>query len=59
MPGYVRTDAAVYYQRDNWRAAVNVRNLFDINYSESIEFGRVTVKPGAPLTIIGSVSVEF
>jgi iron complex outermembrane recepter protein len=59
LPGYVRTDAAVYYQQDNWRAAVNVRNLFDTNYFESIEYGRVTVKPGAPFTIIGSVSVEF
>jgi iron complex outermembrane recepter protein len=59
LPGYVRTDAAVYYQRDNWRAAVNVRNLFDINYFESIEYGRVTVKPGAPFTITGSISVEF
>uniref|UniRef100_UPI0030845D33 TonB-dependent siderophore receptor n=1 Tax=Petrachloros mirabilis TaxID=2918835 RepID=UPI0030845D33 len=59
LPGYVRTDAAVYYRRNNWKFALNIRNLFDINYFEGIEFGRVTVKPGAPFTIIGSVSVEF
>lgn len=59
LPGYVRTDAAIYYQRDNWRASVNVRNLFDVNYYEGIEYGRLTVKPGAPFTILGSISVEF
>ncbi|WNZ21649.1 TonB-dependent receptor [Leptolyngbya sp. NK1-12] len=59
LPGYVRTDAAIYYRRNNWRASLNVRNLFDVNYYEGIEYGRVTVKPGAPFTILGSISVEF
>ncbi|HCF25640.1 MAG TPA: hypothetical protein DEV81_00080, partial [Cyanobacteria bacterium UBA11049] len=29
LPSYFRTDAAIFYRRDNWRAAINIRNLFD------------------------------
>ena len=35
LPSYLRTDAALYYQRDRFRAALNFRNLFDITYFES------------------------
>lgn len=59
LPGYVRTDAVVFYRRDNWRAAINVKNLFDINYVENSEGFREYVNPGDPLTIIGSLSVSF
>lgn len=59
LPSYLRTDAAVFYQRDRWRAAVNIQNLFDIDYFISNNFGRVAIEPGAPLSVIGSVSVEF
>ncbi|MGJ3251647.1 MAG: TonB-dependent siderophore receptor [Elainellaceae cyanobacterium] len=59
LPSYVRTDAAVFYERDRWRAAVNIQNLFDIDYFIANNFGRVAIEPGAPLTVIGSVSVEF
>jgi iron complex outermembrane receptor protein len=59
LPGYLRTDAALYYRRDQWRAAINMRNLFDIEYFESSTFGRTRITPGAPFTIIGSIAVEF
>jgi iron complex outermembrane recepter protein len=59
LPDYLRTDAAVYYRRDNWRAAINIKNLFDIRYFEGADFGRTTVRPGAPLTVIGTFTVEF
>lgn len=59
LPSYLRTDAAVFYERDHWRAAVNIQNLFDIDYFIANNFGRVAIEPGAPLTVIGSVSVEF
>ncbi|MBW4490252.1 MAG: TonB-dependent receptor [Trichocoleus desertorum ATA4-8-CV12] len=59
LPGYVRTDAVVFYRRDNWRAAINVKNLFDIDYVENSEGFREYVNPGDPLTIIGSLSVSF
>jgi iron complex outermembrane recepter protein len=59
LPSFIRTDAAVYYRRDNWRAALNIKNLFDEEYFAGADFGRTTVRPGEPFTIVGSVSVEF
>ena len=59
IPGYLRTDAAIYYQRDNWRAGVNIQNLFNEKYFQGANFGRVAIEPGAPLTVIGSFSVTF
>ncbi|GAB4372110.1 MAG: TonB-dependent siderophore receptor [Elainellaceae cyanobacterium] len=59
LPSYLRTDAAVFYRRNNWRAAINVQNLFDVEYYRSNNFGRVAIEPGAPFTIIGSLQVEF
>jgi iron complex outermembrane recepter protein len=59
LPSYLRTDAAVFYERDNWRAAINIQNLFDVEYFRSNNFGRVAIEPGAPFTIIGSLRVEF
>ncbi|MBE9001844.1 MULTISPECIES: TonB-dependent receptor [unclassified Nostoc] len=59
LPSYLRTDAAIYYKRDNWRAAINIENLFGTRYFESFNFGRNTVIPGAPFTVIGTISFEF
>lgn len=59
LPSYVRTDAALYYQRDNWRAALNFKNLFDVRYIQSSGDNRLYVNPGEPFTVIGSISVEF
>lgn len=59
LPSYVRTDAALYYKRDNWRAALNIRNLFDKTYFIGSEGSRLGVYYGEPLTIIGSFAVEF
>lgn len=59
IPGYLRTDAALFYRRDNWRLSFNIQNLFDIEYIEASAGFREGVYPGAPLTILGSVSVEF
>ncbi|MGD1908472.1 MAG: TonB-dependent siderophore receptor [Leptolyngbyaceae cyanobacterium] len=33
---YFRTDSAVFYGRDNWQLRLNVDNLFDIDYIESV-----------------------
>ncbi|MEM9818137.1 MAG: TonB-dependent receptor, partial [Cyanobacteria bacterium P01_D01_bin.6] len=58
--GYFVTNAAVSYQRDNWRAALNIRNLFDIDYIESTGLSRTFgISPGEPFTLIGSFSIEF
>lgn len=59
IPNYLRTDAAIYYQRDNWRAGINIQNLFNQKYFQGANFGRVAIEPGAPLTVIGSFSVTF
>lgn len=59
IPGYLRTDAAIYYKRDNWRAGINIQNLFNEKYFQGANFGRVAIEPGAPLTVIGSFSVTF
>ncbi|MBE9005515.1 TonB-dependent receptor [Fortiea sp. LEGE XX443] len=59
IPGYLRTDAAIYYQRNNWRAGINFQNIFDERYFQGANFGRVAIEPGAPFTVIGSFSVTF
>jgi iron complex outermembrane recepter protein len=58
LPSYVRTDAALFYRRDNWQAQLNFKNLFDVDYFENA-ISRNSVSPGAPFTILGTVSVRF
>ena len=59
LPSYFRTDATVFYRRDNFRAALNINNLFDIEYFEAAQNGRAGISPGAPFTVIGTVGWEF
>ncbi|MBW4642031.1 MAG: TonB-dependent siderophore receptor [Goleter apudmare HA4340-LM2] len=58
LPSYLRTDAALYYQRNRFRAALNFRNLFDITYFES-SFGRGRIFYGEPFAVQGTISWEF
>lgn len=58
LPGYARTDASIFYRRDRWKVQLNVKNLFGINYFENA-ISRNSVSPGAPFTILGTVSVSF
>ncbi|MBD2775785.1 TonB-dependent receptor [Iningainema tapete] len=58
IPNYVRTDAAIFYKRNNFRAAVNIKNLFDITYFESVT-NNLRVYPGAPVTVQGTIAWEF
>lgn len=58
LPSYVWTDAAIFYHRDNWRVGLNIKNLFDVYYFESAS-SRNSVYPGAPFTMLGTVSVQF
>ena len=55
---YTRVDAAIYYERANYRVALNFKNLFDVEYIEGTQ-SRQQVRPGAPFTVLGTVSVEF
>ncbi|MEH1843105.1 MAG: hypothetical protein V7L20_31320 [Nostoc sp.] len=58
LPSYLRTDAAIYYRRNGFNAAINIRNLFDKTYYE-YSYGRLYNQLGNPFTILGSVSWEF
>jgi iron complex outermembrane receptor protein len=58
VPSYVRTDAAVYYKRDNFRVGLNFKNLFDIRYFEAAESDS-RVFYGQPLTVQGTISWQF
>lgn len=58
LPGYTLVNAALFYRRDNWRAGVNFKNLFNRNYAESA-FNRDAVFPGAPFTVIGTFAITF
>ncbi|MGF1569541.1 MAG: TonB-dependent siderophore receptor [Nodosilinea sp.] len=57
-PSYLRTDAAIYYRRDRFRAALNFRNLFNVDYFENAE-GLLRVFPGDPFTVQGTISWQF
>ncbi|WNN87783.1 TonB-dependent receptor [Gloeocapsopsis dulcis] len=60
VPSYVRTDASIFYRRNNWRAGININNLFNVDYIEATGQRRNRVEgPGAPFTVRGTVSVEF
>lgn len=60
MDSYFLTNAAIFYRRDNWRAALNFNNIFDINYVQGNPFSRLrNIEVGEPFTVIGSVSVQF
>ena len=58
LPSFFRTDAAVFYEQDKFRAALNFRNLFDIDYFASAR-SRTRVDPGAPFTVQGEISWRF
>jgi len=58
LPSYFRTDSAIYYKQDNWRLALNFRNLFNETYYETSQ-SRNIIYPGAPFTVIGSFSIQL
>ncbi len=60
LEGYTLGNAAIFYERDNWRLALNIRNVFDRNYIQGTDNTRVReVYPGEPFTAIGSLSITF
>ncbi|SLM50080.1 putative Ferric iron uptake protein [Nitrospira japonica] len=66
LPGYVRTDAALYYRKPeifphtNLIAQLNAQNLLNQDYFYSGGQSRAMAGfPGAPLTFLGSIKLEF
>ncbi|MHC5861678.1 TonB-dependent siderophore receptor [Nostoc sp.] len=57
VPSYVRTDAAVYYQRGHLSLALNFKNIFNVQYftPRTIQL----VYPEDPFTVQGTVSWKF
>jgi iron complex outermembrane receptor protein len=58
LPSYLRTDAAIFYNRGRFRAALNFRNLFNVEYFESTNFPNL-VLPGSPFMVQGTISWQF
>ncbi|MDM9380814.1 TonB-dependent siderophore receptor [Chlorogloeopsis sp. ULAP01] len=58
LPSYLRTDAALYYKRGQFRAGINFRNLFNVDYFESAQ-NRNRVFYGDPFTVQGTISWQF
>ncbi len=57
--GYARVDAFAQYRvNEHVQVSLNVRNLFDKDYIQA-PIGRTEVYPGAPLTVLGSIKVDF
>lgn len=56
VPSYLRTDAAISYKHDNWRAALNFKNIFNVKYYDNQGY---FVVPQAPLTVLGTISFEL
>ena len=57
LPSFVRADASLFYDRDDWRVQLNFQNLFDKEYLEASQSNFVFY--GSPFTVLGKVSVEF
>jgi len=58
VPSSFRTDAAIFYERDRFRAAVNFRNLFDVEIYRAIGSSTL-VGVGDPFTVQGTISWQF
>ncbi|MDZ8105558.1 MAG: TonB-dependent siderophore receptor [Nostoc sp. DedQUE12a] len=58
LPSYFRTDAAIFYEREQLRAAVNFRNIFNVDYYLGSGSGTF-VDPGEPFTVQGTISWRF
>ncbi|PMB47697.1 TonB-dependent siderophore receptor [Fischerella thermalis CCMEE 5201] len=58
VPSYFRTDAAIFYEREQLRAALNFRNLFNVDYYQATGSGTL-VDPGEPFTVQGTISWKF
>lgn len=57
---YFLSNAAVFYERDNWRFGINIKNLFNINYIQAVSNSRSSANiPGEPLTVIASFGIKF
>ncbi|MDV3351207.1 TonB-dependent receptor [Leptothoe sp. LEGE 181152] len=60
LDSYFLTNAAISYQRDDWRFALNFKNLFDVDYITGAPRTRTRgIEPGDPFSVVGSFSYRF
>ncbi|QUS60316.1 TonB-dependent siderophore receptor [Synechocystis sp. PCC 7338] len=59
LPSYFRTDAAVFYRRENWELQLNIENLFNSQYLSASNGFDLSTYPGAPFTVMGKIGVKF
>ena len=58
IDSYFTLDAAVYYDRKNWRYKLNVRNLLDEEY-ETRGFGSASAIPARPFEARARLELGF
>jgi iron complex outermembrane receptor protein len=56
LASYWRSDASIFYRRDNYQVAVNFKNISNVKYYEVDGFN---IDPAPPFTVYGKVSFEF
>jgi iron complex outermembrane receptor protein len=57
LPSYVRFDASVFYKfKKNWKAQVNLKNLNDERYYDSVGYA---LRPAMPFNVLGTISYDF
>lgn len=59
LSDYLRTDLALFYRKNRFKAALNFRNLFNTDYFRASDGGDLFLFRGKPFTVVGSVSWEF
>lgn len=59
LDSFFLTNGAIFYERNNWRAALNLKNIFDVDYIAGTSLRERGNDRGEPFTVIGSLSVEF
>ena len=60
VDSYFLTNAALFYNRENWQLRLNFDNIFDEEFIEAVGESSVRgVHPGEPFTVRGSIAVQF
>ncbi|MEO1350120.1 MAG: TonB-dependent siderophore receptor [Cyanobacteria bacterium J06635_15] len=59
LSDYFRTDAAIFYRKDQFNAAINFRNLFNTDYFRASDGGDLFLFRGEPFTVTTSIGWEF
>lgn len=56
LPSYFRTDASIFYRRDNYEANLSLKNLFSEKIYNTQGF---FITPAAPFTVLANFKVRF